>query len=480
MTGERDSLVGKRVTVIGLGIEGVDAARYAASHGAQVVALDTKPEAALGPRLEELEGLPITYVLGRAQRIEDIAESDLVFVSQSVPLKLSFLVEAQSRGITLSSMTRYFLEHCPGPTIGITGSSGKTTTTALVTAMLAADGRPYRSGGNIGTGLLGLLDGIDERTWTVLEMSHTQLQLADRSPHIAAILNITPNHLDKFSWDEYVALKQNIVRFQTADDIAVLNFDDPLYARTVEMTPATRWIFTTQSQCPGDGAFLDIDDDADMAERTGRRLPQYIMLRHRQRDVRVVTTDEITLRGRHNVANVLAATAIAAAAGVRAEHIARAIREFRPVPHRLEEVAEIDGVRWVNDSIATTPERALAGIRSFEEPLVLLLGGRDKDLPKDELAQEALRRCVGIVFFGESAALFEAAVQANAGFAPEPPQMARGETLAEAVGVAREMAGAGDVVLLSPACASFDAYANFEERGEEFRRLVRAMAGEGR
>jgi UDP-N-acetylmuramoylalanine--D-glutamate ligase len=176
---------------------------------------------------------------------------------------------------------------------------------------------------------------------------------------------------------------------------------------------------------------------------------------------------------------VLAASAIAAAAGVADEDIARAVREFRPVAHRLEVVAEIDGVTWVNDSIATTPERTLAGLRSFEEPIVLLLGGRDKDLPKDELAQEALQRCAGVVFFGESGALFEASFAANAGFAAEPPQMNRVTTLAAAVDVAREMAGDGDVVLMSPACTSFDAYANFEERGEEFRRLVLAMA-EGR
>src|SRR5262245_25728179 len=152
MTGERDSLVGKRVTVVGLGIEGVDTARYAASHGASVTVLDTKPATALGSRLEELEGLPITYELGRPQRIEDIASSDLVYVSQSVPLTLPLFIEARESGLKLSSMTAYFMEHCPGPTIGITGSSGKTTTTALVASMLAADGRPYRTGGNIGTG----------------------------------------------------------------------------------------------------------------------------------------------------------------------------------------------------------------------------------------------------------------------------------------------------------------------------------------
>ena len=455
--------MGKRVTVIGLGIEGVDAARYAAQHGASVTVLDTKPASALGPRLEELEGLPITYALQRPQRIEDVADSDLVFVSQSVPLTLPVFAEARERGVPLSSMTRYFMQHCPGPTIGITGSSGKTTTTSLVAAMLAAGGRPYRVGGNIGAGLLGLLDGLDDQTWTVLEMSHTQLQLTDRSPHIAAVLNITPNHLDQFSWDDYVALKRNIVRYQTADDIVVVNADDELSAATAALTPAQPWSFTMGPGAPERGA--SVRDRA-------------VFLRRGAIEEMVLPVDEIVLRGEHNVANVLAATAVAAAAGVSIEHIARAIRDFRPVPHRLEDVAEIDGVRWVNDSIATTPERTLAGIRSFEDRLVLLLGGKDKDLPKDELAREALRRCDGIVFFGADGALFEAAVEANAAEVSyeDRPQTARVATMTEAVRIARDMASEGNVVLLSPACTSFDAYANFEQRGEEFRRMVRAMA----
>jgi UDP-N-acetylmuramoylalanine--D-glutamate ligase len=464
MTGERDSLVGKRVTVIGLGIEGVDAARYAVNHGASVRILDTKDERALASRLEELEGLPITYVLGRPQTINDIADSDAVFVSQSVPLKLPLFSEARERGIPLTSMTRYFLDHCPGPTIGITGSSGKTTTTALVAAMLAEDGRSYRVGGNIGTGLLGLLDGIDERTWTVLEMSHTQLQLTDRSPHIAAILNITPNHLDQFSWDEYVALKQNIARYQTGADKIVLNTGDPLCVAAADVTTAEAWWFAPVGGAPERGTFL----------QDGR-----IILRSEAAEHDLLAVADVPLRGEHNVANVLAAAAIGAAADVSVDAMRRAILNFKPVAHRLEEVAEIDGVRWVNDSIATTPERTLAGIRSFDEPIVLMLGGRDKDLPKDELAQEALRRCVGVVLFGEAGALFEAAFAANAGFAAEPAQMTRVDTLAQAVAAAAEMSGAGDVVLMSPACTSFDAYPNFEARGEEFRRLVHAMSGEG-
>ena len=466
MTSERDFLVGKRVTVIGLGIEGVDVARYAATHGATVVVVDSKSPEALAARMQELEGVPISYLLA-STGIEAVAESDIVFASQSVPLDAPPLAEARRRGIPIDSMTRYFIAHCPGPTVGITGSSGKTTTTSLVASIMAASGRPYRVGGNIGAGLLGVLDGMDERTWAVLEISHTQLQLADRSPHIAAVLNVTPNHLDRFNWDEYVALKQRIVQFQTADDFVVLNLDDDVSAAMTALTPATPWFFTLGDAVPGHGAFLR--DNA-------------VFLRTNQIEAMVLPVDEIPLRGLHNVENVLAAAAIGGAAGIPADAIAGAVRGFTPVPHRLEEVGEVGGVRYVNDSIASTPERTLAGIRSFDEPIVLLLGGKDKDLPKDELAQEALRRCVGIVFFGADGPLLEAAVEANAATVPheERPVTARVATLAEAVSAARDMAGPGDVVLLSPACTSFDAYNNFEERGEEFRRLVRTAASEAR
>lgn len=467
MTGNRDFLVGRRVTVLGLGIEGVDVARFAASHGARAVdVIDAKPPEALAERLEELRGLPITYALGPDTQAS-IADSDVVFASQSVPLSHPLLAAARERGIAISSMTRAFLDQCPGPTIGITGSSGKTTTTSLIGHVLSSAGLPYRMGGNIGIGLLGLLDGMDERTWAVLEISHTQLQMVDRSPHIAALLNVTPNHLDNFSWDDYVELKQRLVRHQTPHDYAVLNLDDPISAGAAALTPARIGHFSMEGAIPADGAFV----------RDGA-----VFVRSGAVESMVLPVSDIPLRGAHNVANVLAAAAVASFAPVDPGTIGAAVRTFRAVPHRLEAVAEIDGVGYVNDSIASTPERTLAGLRSFTEPIVLLLGGKDKDLPKDELAQEALARCTGIVFFGKDGPLLEAAVEANAAYvAPEDrPQTTRVVTLAEAVRAAREMAEPGSVVLLSPACTSFDAYVSFEQRGEEFRRLVRALGEEER
>lgn len=458
--------MGKRVTVIGLGIEGVDAARYAAQNGASVTVTDSKPRESLVSRLAELDSLPITYHLGQPLADDDVHDADLVFVSQSVPLTLPPLAAARDRGQDLTSMARFFMELCPGPIVGITGSSGKTTTTALVAAMFEAEGRSYRVGGNIGVGLLGLLDGIDHNTWTVMELSHTQLQLTDRGPHVAAVLNVTPNHLDQFSWEDYVDLKRQLVRFQSEDDIAVLGLDDEVASSFAESTAATVWHFTMTGSLPGSGALLR--DDA-------------LFIKRDNIEEMLLPVDEIPLRGRHNVANVLAAAAIVAASGITSEAIVEGIHTFRAVPHRLEVVAEVDGVTYVNDSIATTPERTVAGLRSFDEPVVLLLGGRDKDLPKEELAQEALQRCAAIVFFGESGALLEANVDVHAATVPfeDRPVLSRVVTLAEAVQNARELASPGDVVLLSPACTSFDQYANFEQRGEEFRRLVRDMQEQG-
>ena len=443
----------KRVTVVGLGIEGVDVARYLARQGAMVTVSDSKPRQKLGERLQQVDNLGLKLALG-SNRPDDIAEAEAVFISQGVPLDLPGMARARERGVPVHSMMGLFMELCPGPIAGITGSSGKTTTTALVGEMFEADERPVFVGGNIGVGLLDHLSSLRAYTWAVLEMSHTQLQLVDRSPHVAAVLNITPNHLDHFSWEEYRRLKARIIRFQQASDIAVLGFDDA-EARSLgpEVKGQLLW-FTLGDSLPGDGVFI----------RNG-----CAVVRCGKLNERLFPLETVRLRGRHNQANAIAAAAVAAACGVSPEAIACAIQTFRGVPHRLELVAEIDGVSYYNDSIATTPERALAGIRSFSEPVVLLLGGRDKNLPLEKLTSEATRRCRAVVLFGESADKLEQAFQ-KAG--TSDVTVRRVEGLSEAIDAARARAQPGDVVLLSPACTSYDAYDSFEQRGEFFRKRV--------
>lgn len=447
----------KHVTVVGLGIEGVDLARYLSHRGAFVTVSDSKSREILGERVGEVGGLGVRLALG-SNRPRDIAEAEAVFVSQGVPLDLPGVESARKRGVPMYSMMGLFMELCPGPIAGITGSSGKTTTTALLAEMFEADELPVFVGGNIGVGLLDHLSSVRAYTWAVLEVSHTQLQLVERSPHVAAILNITPNHLDKFSWDEYRRLKANIIRYQQASDIAVLGFDDA-ECRALEQHVRGRLLrFSLGDAMPGDGVFVR---------------DSWAVIRYGRLNEKVFRLDSLKLRGRHNQANAVAAAAIATACGISPEAIACAVETFRGVPHRLEFVGDVAGVGYYNDSIATTPERALAGIRSFSEPVVLLLGGRDKYLPLEELADEAMRRCRAVVVFGESGGKIEGAFRAFVGTGRAA--MRRVGSLAEAVEAARSLAETGDVVLLSPACTSYDAYESFERRGEHFRSLVKQM-----
>ena len=454
----RLELEDKAVGIVGLGIEGVDLARFLCRQHAHVTISDAKSREQLGDRLAEISDLPVHLSLG-SNESDALDEVDLVFVSQGVPLELPGLSALRRKGTPLLSMTGLYMELCPGPIVGITGSSGKTTTTALVAEMFEADERPFFVGGNIGIGLLDKLPDIRAYTWSVLEMSHTQLQLVESSPHVAAILNITPNHLDRFEWDDYRELKANIIRYQTARDTAVLGWDDRECRALEPMVKGDLQRFSMTAEMPGDGVFV--------------RGKQAVMRAGRRTEALFSLTD-VRLRGRHNQSNAVAAAAIALACGITPEAIACAVETFTGVPHRLEFVAEVEGASYYNDSIATTPERTVAGLRSFEEPVVLLLGGRDKNLPMEEMVREAAARCRSVVIFGEAAGKIEGAFRVEGVKAP----LIRVETLDEAVEAARKAAHAGDVILLSPACTSYDAYENFEQRGEHFRSATRKMIKE--
>jgi UDP-N-acetylmuramoylalanine--D-glutamate ligase len=459
---DRLDFAGKNVTVVGLGIEGVDFVRFLIRRGARVTISDSKPPDKLAERLHDVDGLGVSLSLGRNDGAA-VSQADAVFISQSVPLDLPAIREARAAGVPLHSMVGLFLQLAPGPVIGITGSSGKTTTTALVAEMLRADERPAFVGGNIGVGLLDNLPDLRTYTWSVLEVSHTQLQLVDHSPHIAAVLNITPNHLDRFSWDDYKTLKSNLIRHQTEDDIAILSHDDP-EARSLQKIVRGRLLwFSMDAKSRGEGVF--VRDGIATAHIDGFDEPLFSL-------------SSVALRGRHNQENAVAAAAIAIAAGVSPDAIDCAVAAFRGVEHRLEYVGEAGGAKYYNDSIATTPERTLAGLRSFEEPIVLLLGGRDKQLPLEDMAREALTRCRGIVLFGESVSLLSDAFAILPNKLSVPIQ--RVDSLPAAVAAAHNMTQPGDVVLLSPACTSYDAYDNFEKRGEHFRQLVAKLTTEVR
>ena len=453
---------GLRVGVVGLGLEGLDIVRFLHREGtAEIVVSERKPVEALRAQIRALAGIP--FALQADDNNPALARRvDALFVSQGVPDDLPLLAAAREAGVPITAMMRLFLQRCPMPVVGITGSAGKTTVTALVGAMFEAAGRPVFVGGNIGRGLLEALPAIAPETAVVLEISHTQLVRTDRSPHLAAVLNVRPNHLDQFDWPSYVDLKRNLVRHQGPSDLVVLPSDEENARAFRDDTPAALRSF---GLAPFEGAGATVRDDV-------------VVWRDAEGDSPVCDVAAIRLPGAHNLQNVLAAVSIGRSSGLPLESLAAAVAGFEGVPHRLETVAEIDGVRYVDDSIATAPERTVAALRALPGPIVLLLGGREKRLPLEPLIAEALGAARAIVCFGEAGPAFAArlsdAWRSDAG----APAVLDAGDLASAVRTAQGLARAGDTVLLAPAGASFDAYDNFAARGDHFRALVRRRGKE--
>ncbi|MSQ09579.1 MAG: UDP-N-acetylmuramoyl-L-alanine--D-glutamate ligase [Dehalococcoidia bacterium] len=447
-------LRGKRVTVVGFGIEGQALAAYLCGQGARVTVSDQRTEQQLAEPIARLAGLPVTYRLG-GNRVEDCVTADVLFVSQGVPLDVPALLAARAAGVPCSSATRLFMERCPAPIIGVTGSAGKTTTTALVGRMLQAAGLPTEVGGNNGRVLLDRLASLTPQHWVALEMSHTQLELTDRSPRVALVTNISPSHADRYpDMNEYIALKEHVFVYQAPGDTLVLNWDDPVtQAMAAKAHGKVAW-FSLTEEPPGEGAYLE--DGA-------------LMLRSAGTTQAILQRSSIKLMGDHNVANVLAACAATAVAGVPVAAMAAAVDGFPGVEHRLEWVRMLGGVDYYNDSIATTPERVMAGLRCFDRPVVLLAGGRHKHLPLDAWVGSVGQRCRAVVCFGEAGPYLQDALTPTWGKAAA---VACVPSVSDAVVAAAELARAGDVVLLSPACTSFDAYPNFEARGRDFRESV--------
>jgi UDP-N-acetylmuramoylalanine--D-glutamate ligase len=477
---------GKKVVIVGAARQGIALARYLSRHGARVLLNDRRPNAELQAEQQELDGLPVEWACG-GHPVNLLNDADLLCISGGVPLDMPLAAEAQRRGIPLSNDSQIFLEAAPCRVIGITGSAGKTTTTTLVgriaqqayPAGLLSAGRNLTDvqmrrpgvwvGGNIGNPLVDVLDVMLPDDLAVVELSSFQLEIMTRSPQVAAILNLTPNHLDRHgTMEAYAAAKAHILQHQFAQDVAVLGHDAPGSWSFREMVRGRLVTFgLSQPSADQEGTFL----------REG-----YLKLHSheggQQHDSLLMPQSAIRLRGEHNLRNVLAASAIAIAAGLPLEAIPAGVRDFRGVPHRLQFVRSWRGADWYNDSIATAPERSIAAIRSFVEPLVLLVGGRDKDLPWDDFAELVTRRVDHLVIFGEAAEKILQAVQGrrNTGKGwTRPLTCTRCKILRDAVRVAAALVQPGDVVLLSPGGTSFDEFRDFEERGECFVRWVNEL-----
>ncbi len=457
---------GQKYIVIGAARQGLALSQYLASHGAKVILTDSRPENELAAELESLQGQNIEFALG-GHSLSLLDGADFVCPSGGVPLSIPLIVEALNRKIPLTNDSQIFLENCPATVIGITGSAGKTTTTALVGQMAQAyfemKGEVNKAwvGGNIGNPLISQLDEIQEDDQVVMELSSFQLEIMTKSPQVAAVLNITPNHLDRHgSMEAYTAAKARILAYQKASDVAILNRDD---AGSWKLAQDLRSDLISFGFHGPDGM-----KNGTYVEK------EHIYLQIGRERIKMLPLDWINIKGRHNQANVLAACAISAAASIALPAIQMGVENFKGVPHRLEFVRTFKGADWYNDSIATAPERSLAAVDSFDQPIVLLLGGRDKNLPWDKLAEVVRKRVSRVILFGEAADLIAEAIGPKHR-GQNLQSVVKCTTLEEAVKTAANQVVEGDVVLLSPGGTSFDAFKDFAERGEMFRKWVNEL-----
>ena len=448
--------------IVGAARQGLALARWLSLHGARVTLSDMRSEADLRVARQSLAEYQIHWALG-GHPLELLDAADVLCLSGGVPLTLPIVAEAVKRGIPLSNDSQIFMEAVPCKTIGITGSAGKTTTTTLVGNMAKnAYGDKAYIGGNIGDPLINYVDNMEANDIAILELSSFQLDQMTISPNVAAILNITPNHLDRHgTMEAYTAAKARILEFQSEKDAAILGRDDKGAWSLRDKVRGKLYAFSLDELEEGlNGTYLQ---DGLLNLRDG---DAYLPL---------ILREKVLLRGDHNVSNVLAAFAIGHAAGFPLDSMLEAAEEFRGVPHRLELVRELHGVRWYNDSTSSAPERSMAAIRAFEEPIVLLLGGRDKDLPWEDLMRLVSGRVDHVVLFGEAAEKIQKTVE-GLGLRGNGSTIMRAQDLHEAVLKAAEIAEAGDVVLLSPGGTSFDEFRDFAERGERFREWVQELS----
>jgi UDP-N-acetylmuramoylalanine--D-glutamate ligase len=446
-------LKGKRVLVVGLGKSGVAAALFLASSGARVTVSDAKSEDQLRSEIPALLDRGITVETGKHGE-RTFRDQDLIVVSPGVPGNVASLQQARRLGIPVIGEIELTARFLQGNIVAITGSNGKTTTTTLTGEIIASGGRKTLVGGNIGTPAITFVEQSSPDTWVVLEISSFQLESIETfRPHISAILNVTPDHLDRHgSMENYIAAKKRIFENQTADDYAVLNADNQIIRQMAEgVKPQLLW-FSLQHAVER-GAFVQ---------------GGAILFRDR-REIEIMPVSEIALKGAHNVENVLAAVAIGMAAGIEPSAIRRAVKEFRAVEHRLEYVATLRGVQYYNDSKATNVDATIKALQSFPANIHLILGGKDKGSDYGELKTLIAERVKRVYTIGAAAAKIESQIGNTI-------PVINAQTLDAAVRKAADLAIGGDIVLLAPACASFDQFPSYEHRGRVFKELVQTLA----
>jgi len=445
-------LRGKRVLVVGLARTGVATALFCAARGAQVTATDSRGEAEIGDAIAKLRSLRVTLEHG-AHRDQTFLEQDLIIPSPGVPADEPRLQAARAKGVTIWSEIELAYRFMKGRLIGITGSNGKTTTTSLVEHILKSAGMQTILAGNIGTPLIASVDAMTAGTCTVVELSSFQLELIDTfRPNISVFLNLTPDHLDRHhTFEAYGAAKARIFENQVGEDAAILNADDPATTPYAPSLPRVYWF--SRKQRVAQGAYVRGEE---------------IVFRQDGAEEVLLKREDIPLAGAHNVENVLAAVAAARLAGATAAAIAKGVKSFAGVEHRLEFVAEIAGVRYYNDSKATNVDATLKALDAFPGRILIILGGKDKGSDYTVLQKSLREKAILALLIGAAADKIEKQIAGSVA-------IERAETIERALEIASHAARRGDIVLLAPACASFDQFQNYEHRGRVFKDLVRQL-----
>lgn len=450
-----DSLQGKTVAVIGIGVSNRPLIELLAARGISVTARDRQQRQALGDYAGHLEAMGCRLCLG--EEYLDGLNEDVIFRTPGMRPDVPELAAAVARGSTLTSEMEVFFEVCPCPIIAVTGSDGKTTTTTIIAELLRSAGKTVHLGGNIGHPLLAETPSIQPEDVAVLELSSFQLMTMGRSPHIAVITNLSPNHLDVHkNFAEYITAKENIFTHQNTQDIAVFNADNSITAQQAERALGRARLFSRKNEVE-DGVFL----------RDGK-----IIARHGGQERVVMNREDIRLPGEHNVENYLAA--IASVDGmVSDDRIAAFARSFGGVEHRIELIRTLDGVRWYNDSIASSPSRTIAGLRAFPEKVILIAGGKDKGISYAELGPVVNDHVKLLLLCGATAGVIRESVEQAENY--QGLEIIDVADYHQAAQTARERAVEGDVVILSPASTSFDRFKNFMERGKAFKEVVNGL-----
>jgi UDP-N-acetylmuramoylalanine--D-glutamate ligase len=495
MTGkniQKDSFKNKRVTVMGLGLfgGGVGITKFLVSQGADVTVTDLKNTEELSQSLKLLDDLPVRFRLGQ-HLDEDFSNTDLLIVNPAIPHNSRFLQIARDNDVCIDTELNIFFRLCPAPIMGVTGSNGKTTTTSLLGDMLKAAGINAWVGGNIGISLLEHIDEIKTDDVVVLEISSFQLDNLSKikmSPHVSIVTNIAPNHLDRHKdMADYIDAKKSIIRYQEKDDYTILNYDDPVLRK---------W----ESECKGNVLWFSAEKD--LKQGVFLRNNEIIIDYDSKRNA-ISCLSQVKIKGIHNIQNIMAAVCAANVMSADVEAIKNAIINFQGIEHRLEFISTINGVQYYNDSKATTPEAAIAGIRAFSKPIefaqsqagnvikgeqrnhpssppleggdkgevILIAGGYDKEVSLDQLALECAKNTKCVILIGKTAKNINELIQDAKGEKAQP-EVYLATSLDESVRKASSVAETGDVVLLSPACASYDMFPNYEERGKRFKELV--------